>query len=230
MDPSVAAAGIQAGASLLSGLFGRRKKSGIDYVAMRDAALKAGFDPLTVLGASGGAGFETGGELTGAGFMAQALKQGVDSWFNAQDMERDREMDDLKRKVLEAELDEIQKNTALPQRGGFGFDIPQIVTQTEVTLGQDPTFGVHVDDPITFEIEQDAYKNAVNGTVVEWADELIDRNRPSLQQAMDDASFGAQFGDWIRRGVKDTYLGDARPPAWSSGFVMPDGWAWPGAN
>jgi hypothetical protein len=187
---SVTGALIKGGLSLLGGLLGRKKKRGVDYVALRDSAQRAGFNPLTVLNASGGQGFETGGELTGVGFAANALKQGFDTWYNAQSEQKDRELADLQKKIMEAELEEIQKSQALPRAGQtFGFDIPHITTYADVITREKPiltgvgdksplTFGQQAESPIVYELESDAYKNAVKGQFWPWVNELVDRNVP----------------------------------------------------
>lgn len=69
---------------LVSGLLGGKKKTGVNYVQLRNDALKAGFNPLTVLEASGGRGYERGAsaDLSSGAFLADAVSRAVDTVFN----------------------------------------------------------------------------------------------------------------------------------------------------
>lgn len=77
---------ITAGASLLSGLLGRKKSSAqdIDYVKLRNDAETAGFNPLTVLLAGGGSGYqrEFNPALSSGSFIAEAISRDVDTYFS----------------------------------------------------------------------------------------------------------------------------------------------------
>lgn len=112
MDPFVIGSLISAGSSLLGGLFGRKKEkppTRVTPLQLRNEALEAGFNPLTVLGASAGGGFgmnpgQTGVGLSSGELIANALS-GVGAAFMRDPVEaetRELERDLLKEQVRAA--------------------------------------------------------------------------------------------------------------------------------
>lgn len=114
---------ISAGASLLGGLFGKKEQkttSTIDYSAMREAAEKAGFNPLTALRAGGGAGFTTTHHpaLASGGFIADALN-GVANAVAAIDPMRDAAAK-LELQIQQETLKSLQNSNAGLRRASIG--------------------------------------------------------------------------------------------------------------
>lgn len=119
---------IGAGATLLSGLFGGGGKeettSTVDYVKMVKYAEAAGFNPLTALRNGGAAGFtttSTGGAPLSAR-IADGVASGVDYYLKNFDPMKD-DKRELEYKLVEAQLANLQADTAVKRRVGFG-DVP----------------------------------------------------------------------------------------------------------
>lgn len=80
--------------SLVGGMFGlaqqREANKGTDLVQLRNSALRAGFNPLTVLTATGGAGFQRNfsPDLASGAFVADAVARGLDTVFNRPAVDR----------------------------------------------------------------------------------------------------------------------------------------------
>lgn len=94
----IASGALKAGVSLLGGLFGRKKQpQGVDFAKLRNDAQAAGFNPLTALMATGGAGYSRSASpaLSSASFVQEALERGIDTWFNQ--VERDKEAENIKK-------------------------------------------------------------------------------------------------------------------------------------
>ena len=160
---------------------------------LREQAKEAGFNPLTVLGTTGGApqsgamqppSFSAsasgvpsfpapgmaasvgGGEVpwTGSGnyipaapalssrsFIAEAFEDGVDTFFNYDQMARDEEADALRIDLMRAELEAIQREDSEPFRR-FGYSIPQSVSTASSGAVEDfstPELAERTDDPQT---------------------------------------------------------------------------------
>lgn len=201
MDPGI----IKAGLSLVGGLFGGKKK-GPDLVKMRDDALEAGFNPGTVLKATGGQGW-MGGELTGGAFMANALKDGFDTWFNYQDEQQDREIADLQKQILQEELKDLQG--AGEYTRDHGYDVPSIVTYADAVTDERPemlSFQVdkkpnrRMDDTGIYgagaeaprEFEADVWQWALDGTLEKNAKEVIGRNVPEGHDSWSEFWWGSK--------------------------------------
>lgn len=124
---------IGAGASLLGGLFGKKKQepqvstteSVVDYEKMVANAEAAGFNPLTALRNGGSAGFSktttttpvlSSGPTVGQSVVG-ALANGLTAWANHDPMADARSK--LEYKLLEAQLDGVQKSNLRMDRSFF---------------------------------------------------------------------------------------------------------------
>jgi hypothetical protein len=106
---------------LLKGIFGRSQPRGTDFVKLRDDALKAGFNPLTALGATGGAGYQTPA-LSSSSFIGDALAEGFDAWSNRESKETQAEYEKLRNEMMREEIDALRKANANPfNQVGFGY-------------------------------------------------------------------------------------------------------------
>jgi len=106
----------------------------LDLAKLRDEAIKNGFNPLTVLGNTGGQGFMTqpqGPKLSTGDFIASAMARGTESYFNTTDQQTKAEIDGLRRDMMREELFDLKRRNSMPL-GGFGYSIPKSVTQTKV--------------------------------------------------------------------------------------------------
>lgn len=127
--PAVVAAGIQAGASLLGGIFGGGNDSELDLGRLRRQAQKHGFNPLTVLGATGGQGFHRTPSLASGQLLAEAAARGVDTYFNTQSAEADRELGRLKIELAREELTHMREQASAISGGrGFGYDLATVTS------------------------------------------------------------------------------------------------------
>lgn len=98
------------------------------FVRLRDAAEKAGFNPLTALRANPGGGMVNPTPALASGqFVADALTGSVDTYFNAKAQERDAERDMLEKALMREELRAMQAQGRAVTRAGmaFGFEVPQ---------------------------------------------------------------------------------------------------------
>lgn len=110
-------------------LFGgsKQKWRPINYSAMRDAAIKGGFNPLTALQATGGAGYvaQSGPSLSTADFISDGLSEGFDNLFDPEGAKRKKELEDIRYEMAKEELENLRKqNDAFGQN--FGYSIPQL--------------------------------------------------------------------------------------------------------
>jgi hypothetical protein len=148
--PAVMAAGISGGLSLLGGIFGSRSRKKAEqraaaqranqFVDLRAAAEKGGFNPLTALMATGGSGFQPqpqGPKLGTGDFIADALSRGADSYFNTIDRKAIEETDNLRREMMREELKDLKRRNTIP-KGGYGYSIPKAITSTQSTRNQKP--------------------------------------------------------------------------------------------
>lgn len=182
--------------SLIGGIFGSKKKETtqrINFKQLRDDAKAAGFNPLTALGATGGAGnvTTTTPALASGDFLAEALDRGLTAWSNQAQLKKDAEAEQLKLDLMREELTGMKRRNSLPA-GSFGFDIPT-VTGTGPTSGGLPgrTEVPYLLDPIKVmrpdgltsanpdnapEAEQDAWVWAREGSFLDNASEILRRN------------------------------------------------------
>ena len=212
---------------LIGGLFGRKKSKGVNFVQLRDSALAAGFNPLTALKANGGAGFETGGEMTALGFAANALNDGFETWYNIQSQEADRELQDLQKRILQAELAEYESANEMPRSGQF--DIPSVVTYADEVTQEPPAlqplrFNIRGNAPRTMddtgiygadvgmprEFEADAWQWALDGTLQENFQEVFNRNVPKGHDSWSEFFWGSEEKGFlgnraIRRAIADAF-------------------------
>lgn len=137
---AIGAALITGGASLLGGLFGRKKQTQKtetinrppDGAAIRAEAERGKYNPLTFLRATGGTGgggtstTTSGGALSSASWIADAITDGFSAWQNAKrDMDQEA-ADALKMDIMREELAMMQERKAGPRPGGYGFSIPTV--------------------------------------------------------------------------------------------------------
>ncbi|MBX8827558.1 hypothetical protein, partial [Ochrobactrum sp. SFR4] len=136
---------IGAGASLLGGLFGGKSKkqettttSHVDYGRMVREAEAAGFNPLTALRNGGAAGFSVSTGSTPATPLSARLADGVAGAANTflanfdpfKDRQRENEF-----KLVEAQLANLNADTALKQRTGLGSVPTYTAGNTKRTMG-----------------------------------------------------------------------------------------------
>lgn len=128
---------------LIGKLFGRKKSSNtVNYAALVKNSRKAGFNPLTALRNGGSANStSTSPVFTGAEFIRDAIEGVTDTIFNRDQLERDAEMDEIKRELMREELKEVQsRNKRIAQNPNFGYSIPHVGTQSKKS-GQIPASG-----------------------------------------------------------------------------------------
>ncbi len=117
------------------------------FVRLRDAAEKAGFNPLTALRANptGGMVNPTPALASGA-FLRDALGAGVQTYFNRDQIIKDEERDLLERKLMRQELANMQlQGKAFEKSMQFGFGVGQPVANNYT--GTDRPTG-HTDTPV----------------------------------------------------------------------------------
>lgn len=125
MDPILGGI-IKGGLSLLGGLFGGKKTTTTrtDFLQLRKDAEAAGFNPLTALKATGGAGNTTVRHpgLASGEALAIALGEGFDSWaaYDPHAVERGR----LEVELMRKQLGQLQAPNPAAVRAGF-LDVPQ---------------------------------------------------------------------------------------------------------
>ncbi|QCS36974.1 hypothetical protein [Tortoise microvirus 37] len=124
--PTGAAIGSSIG-GLLGGRGGQTTTTSMDLKALRDNAIKAGFNPLTVLNATGGQAVvqSTVPPMSSRQFLANALGDSVDTYFNRVDADRDYQLETAKLGILQQEMQERQAQKTRPTYGqDLGFSIP----------------------------------------------------------------------------------------------------------
>lgn len=123
---------------VIGGLFGKKDKpqtttSTVNYVAMRDNAIKGGFNPLTALRNGGSAGHTTqttsGGAMSSRGFIGEALSSGLQSAF-AYDPNAEYKAG-LETDIMEAQLENIQAST-YKMNHAFGNNLPSATGRQRV--------------------------------------------------------------------------------------------------
>lgn len=124
---------------LVGKLFGSKKQeTTTNFVALRNYAEAAGFNPLTALKASGGAGFTTTSPaLSSNQFLAEAIADSATTWFNRDQIARDEEADRLRTELMREELKDLQRKNSLPAQS-FGYSIPHVVATTKATQSETP--------------------------------------------------------------------------------------------
>jgi len=209
---------ISAGASLLGGIFGRKsaKKQAEQTrkeerylnenrisIAVADAK-RAGINPLTAIrsGAANSINSNvTPPALSSSAFIADAIREGANTWFNAKEAEKDRDLERLKIEIARDELTMRENQQRIGQ--SFGYSIPKIVQTTQriahtapqltasphpanrpIKPGREAT-RVMSDDGLTManpeystDPETDLWKWAREGTIWENSRELWRRNAP----------------------------------------------------
>lgn len=213
------------------------KDPNFGFVKLVKVAQNAGFNPLTALRATGGAG--AGGQATQApqlsslDFMADALGRGVETYFNVQNQRTDEEADRLRVELMKEELHQLRTNSRAPAQGqSFGYDIPTAVTTTQVERGgpvlavnPDPQSEVYPNGDIGAnrknprEFETDAWDAAVRGKAPSYFDDIARRNGPDLVQTLRGSDLMIPFhapgriADWITGNLPDWSVPDVPPLA-----------------
>lgn len=148
--PAVGAALVSGGASILGGLFGRRKKNRtqktvttneIDYKKIVKDSKAAGFNPLTALRNGGSAmgsttSTTTAPPMSSGEFVADAIRAGFGAWNDAKEVQRDTVLRELEAELVRAEIDAMKEQSSrdvLADRN-FGYSIPHI-TQAPPAAG-----------------------------------------------------------------------------------------------
>lgn len=107
-----------------------KSKTRVNYQQLRDDAQAAGFNPLTALRATGGAGntTTTAPDLASRQLISDAFSQATDTWFNKQ--AADEASERLKVEQMQQELHRIQAQKTPPtSEQSFGYSIPHAVAQ-----------------------------------------------------------------------------------------------------
>lgn len=131
---------ITTGLSLLSGLFGKKKKeqpqvqtvqNEVDYVKMAANAEAAGFNPLTALRNGGAAGFSRStGTVTGGGtsgpslssVVVGAVSDGFNSWLNHDPFKEKRAQAEYD--LMQAQLGHLADQSAESRQRQQSFNVP----------------------------------------------------------------------------------------------------------
>jgi hypothetical protein len=128
--------------SLIGGIFGKKKQqttTRVDYQYIRNAASKAGFNPLTALKNGGWANATTTQPNLSAGqFVSEAMQRGLDTWFNREERAQDRELRAINLELARAELAQLNNTAATLAGRGFGYDVtaPAPVSGPQLSGGQ----------------------------------------------------------------------------------------------
>lgn len=118
--------GTAAASRLSGGGGGSSQTSRINFAQMRDDAIAAGFNPLTALRATGGAGNVTTSipSMSSGDFLKDALGQGLTHWFNSPTA-YDKEMDQLRLETAREELNQLRRASD-PVRTSFGKSLTDV--------------------------------------------------------------------------------------------------------
>ena len=151
------AAALPAGLNLLGGLFGKKKQKEpevkFEYEKMRKAAEAAGFNPLTVLRATGGAPTSVSNPvptLSSAAVVANALGTGAQAYFDAQPDPLQQERDRLEIDLMKQQLGTVQTSLARDNRTGAlvatratrGWSGAPVTRQTQMAPRNNPNPGL----------------------------------------------------------------------------------------
>lgn len=131
------AVGKALGGAVVNKAFGgdkdRQTTTRVNYAQLRNDAQAAGFNPLTALKATGGMGNTTTTEppaLSSRQFIANALNEGLDNWFNRDQIALDKERQRLEVDIARAELDNLRKAQD-PATKRFGYDLHRTITDRQ---------------------------------------------------------------------------------------------------
>lgn len=118
---------------LIGGLFGggsQKQKSSIDLKGLVKDAEKAGFNPLTVLRNGGAAGYSqtTIPALSASSFIGEAVGAGFNALANFDPMADDKR--ELEFELVQAQLENLQADTAQRKAASFGPGIPTYTAGT----------------------------------------------------------------------------------------------------
>lgn len=113
-----------------------RAATGYDFVKLRDQATAAGFNPLTVLQATGGAGYDGRGAVVSqpySPFIQGALTGAVSSYFDLRESDRRFALDSKRDEMLSREIDRI--GSAFGGSSAFGAPASVMVSQAREAAG-----------------------------------------------------------------------------------------------
>lgn len=112
---------IQAGASIISSLFGKKKSSNrINYKQMVADATAAGFNPLTALRNGGAAGYTSTSDATPfASRLAEGLSSAADTFFQNYNPMEDKTRE-LGYEIMQQQLANLQAAAPTPHKTKFG--------------------------------------------------------------------------------------------------------------
>jgi len=201
------AALISGGASLLGSVlakkgptFGQRMKmqrkwSANEYVWQRKGAERAGFNPLTVLQATGGRSSPAPMQSPSLSRnpIGDAVEAGTSAYFAAKDQEAQAEYDQAKLDLVRKQLEDESNKTVYTEN--FGFAIPQAETETAQTANASPALSptqnphpngtttvmgkdglTRADPEAPVELEGDAWAWARDGSLWPNINEVWNRN------------------------------------------------------
>lgn len=117
-----------------------RDATGYDFVKLRDQAVAAGFNPLTVLQNTGGAGYDGRGAVVSrpySPFIGDALASGVTTFFDVRESERRFDLDRKRDELLSRELDKVGEAFA-SSRSPFGAPASVALSGGAVSVGDMP--------------------------------------------------------------------------------------------
>lgn len=155
-----------------------RAATGYDFVKLRDQATAAGFSPLTVLQATGGAGYDGRGAVVSqpySPFIQGALTGAVSSYFDLRESDRRFALDVKRDEILSREIDRIG--------GAFGgtsaFGAPSAVMAGSAGYVAPSVF-------------DQTKPNRRGGDLYTLGEKVITDTGTSSAQAFSD-----QYGDWV---------------------------------
>lgn len=238
--PAWLAPALSAAGAALNLIGQNKRKSGTDFRKLRDDAIAGGFNPATALQATGGQAYDRGMSLSSMEMLGSVM-QSAGGFFEAIDPVN-AETRELENELLRKQIAQIDSEVATEGRP-FGA-VPSVRTypqgssvtgpkfsETQVDPVRGPKtgtgyrFGVHVDDPIEYEFETSAWRAAVDGEIVEWADDITGRNvEPDTHEFLRAYVTGINPMTYIRLGrrAKDAYL--YQPPPLSDGGQRYEMW------
>ena len=112
--------------SLVSGLFGRSKNraQGVDYKRLVSDAQNAGINPLTALRNGGTASYTRVPQLSSNAFVGEAMANGLETWFNREQIERDEEREQLENDILKEQLADLREQSkTVRQDANYGYGL-----------------------------------------------------------------------------------------------------------
>lgn len=182
-------------------------------------AQQNGFNPLTALRATGGAGGAPAQaqspQLSSLDFVADALGRGVETYYNAINADKDEEADRLRVEIMREQLEQMRAEKAAPSaRGSFGYDVPTAVTTTLAVRDQPPALASAIAVPTAIstsplsEIRPDGSTGANRDNPAEFEADIWD------------AALRGKAPPYLRKVAADNLFPGANLPDWSFGSPM----------